>query len=197
MACVSNINFICGAESKTMSLRLPRRYCIKTFKRNTPGISMEQKRNQFWKTKSLKEMTRAEWESLCDHCGLCCLHSVQDGKTGKIRLLAVACQYLDTSTCRCLIYEDRSKTEPDCMILSPETFRRIKKLPYTCAYRSLIEGRELEWWHPLISGDPKKVHEAGISVQGRVVTAAHVDLDELKYFSVAKVNVGSRSPTSP
>jgi uncharacterized cysteine cluster protein YcgN (CxxCxxCC family) len=168
---------------KTISLRMPRSYCIKIDKRKTLGISMGQKRNQFWKTKSLKEMTRAEWESLCDHCGLCCLHSVQDGKTGKIKLLAVACQYLDTSTCRCLIYEDRSKTEPDCKNLTPENFRRIKKLPYSCAYRSLVDGRELKWWHPLMSGDPNTVHEADISVQGKIVTAEHVDLDDLKYFN--------------
>ncbi len=147
---------------------------------------MEQKENQFWETKSLKEMTKAEWESLCDNCGLCCLHSVQDGKTGKNKLLAVACRYLDTSTCRCLAYKDRFKTDPDCERLSPDRIRRIKRLPYTCAYRSLVEGRELEWWHPLVSGDPNTVHEAGISVQGKVVTGVHVKPDDLEYFTVGK-----------
>ena len=173
-------------ELKTMSLRMPWSCCIKTFNRNTLGISMEQKQNQFWKTKSLKEMTRAEWESLCDHCGLCCLHSVQDGKTGKIKLLAIACQHLDTSTCRCMIYKDRFKIQPDCKNLSQKTFRRIKKLPYTCAYRSLVEGRELEWWHPLVSGDPDTVHEAGISVQGKVLSGEDINLDKLEYFTIAK-----------
>ena len=168
---------------KTMLLRMPGTYCIKTFIRNTLGISMEQNQSQFWKTKSLKEMTRGEWESLCDRCGLCCLHSVQDGKTGKIKLLAVACQYLDTSACRCLIYEDRSKIEPDCKNLSPETFRSIKKLPYSCAYRSLVEGRELKWWHPLVSGDPNTVHVAGISVQDKVETGEHINLEKLEYFN--------------
>ena len=145
---------------------------------------MEQKENKFWETKSLKAMTKAEWESLCDNCGLCCLYSVQDGKTGKIKQLAVACQYLNISTCRCLIYKDRFKTVPDCMMLSSDKIRRIKRLPYTCAYRSLVEGRKLGWWHPLLSGDPNSVHEAGISVQGKVVTGVHVDLDELEYFTV-------------
>ena len=159
---------------------------MKKFKRKTLGISMEQKRNQFWKIKSLKEMTRAEWESLCDHCGLCCLHSVQDGNTGKIKLLAIACRYLDTSTCRCSIYKDRSKFEPDCKKLSPKTFRRIIRLPNTCAYRCLARGRNLEWWHPLISGDPNTVHEAGISVKGKVVTAEYVNLDQLEYFTVCQ-----------
>jgi uncharacterized cysteine cluster protein YcgN (CxxCxxCC family) len=139
-------------------------------------------RIKFWKIKTLKEMTEAEWESLCDCCGLCCLHNVRYAKTGKINLLAVACMHLDISTCRCLIYEDRFKIEPDCMMLSSNKIRRIRKLPYTCAYRSLVEGRELEWWHPLVSGDPKTVHEAGISVQDKVVSGVHVHPDDLKYF---------------
>jgi uncharacterized cysteine cluster protein YcgN (CxxCxxCC family) len=147
---------------------------------------MEHKQNQFWKTKALKEFTKFEWESLCDKCGLCCLYSVQDGKTGKIKLLAIACRYLDLSTCRCLVYKDRFRNEPDCRILSPNEIRRIKKLPYTCAYRSLVEGRELEWWHPLVSGDPNTVNEAGISVQGKVVTAAHVHPEDLEYFTAGK-----------
>ncbi|HKJ32887.1 MAG TPA: YcgN family cysteine cluster protein, partial [Balneolales bacterium] len=152
-----------------------------THKKSSFGNIMEQKQDLFWKTKSLKEMTKAEWESLCDNCGRCCLHSVQDGKTGKIKLLSVACQYLDVSTCRCLIYEDRVKIESDCERLSPDKIRRIKKLPYTCAYRSLVEGRQLEWWHPLVSGDPNTVNAAGISVQGKVVTGENVNQDDLVY----------------
>lgn len=145
---------------------------------------MNPRQAPFWKTKKLKEMTKTEWESLCDNCGLCCLHSVQDGKTGKIKLLAIACRYLDTSTCRCLVYKDRFKTEPDCMMLCPDKIRRIKRLPYTCAYRSLAEGRELMWWHQLVSGDPNTVYEAGISVKYRVVSRVAVSPDDLEYFAV-------------
>ena len=147
---------------------------------------MEQEENQFWETKSLKEMTKTEWESLCDHCGLCCLHSVQDGKTGNIKLLAIACQHLDISTCRCAVYKQRLKTVPDCMKLTPDKIRRLKRLPHTCAYRSLVEGRELEPWHPLVSGDANAVHEAGISMQGKVVTGEHVNPDDFKYFTPGK-----------
>lgn len=143
---------------------------------------MGQIENQFWKTKSLKAMTSAEWESLCDHCGICCLHSVQDGKTGKIKFLSVACKFLDVSTCRCMIYEDRLKVVSDCERLSPNKIKRIKKLPKTCAYRSLVEGRELEWWHPLVSGDPNTVHEAGISVQKKVLSGKLVHPRDLKFY---------------
>lgn len=147
---------------------------------------MEQRDDRFWETKSLKEMTKSEWESLCDNCGLCCLHRVQDIKTGKMKLLAVACQHLDSSSCSCSIYEERFKIEPTCLALSPNKIRRLKKLPNTCAYRCLIEGRNLEWWHPLVSGDPDTVHEAGISVKDKVVTCKHIDLDQLKNFTFGK-----------
>ena len=147
---------------------------------------MEHKNDKFWETKQLKEMTEAEWESLCDYCGRCCLLCVRDGKTGKMNLLAVACQHLDTISCRCSIYEERFKIEPTCLELSPDKIRRLKKLPYTCAYRSLAEGRSLEWWHPLVSGDYGTVHKAGISVRGKVLTNEHIGIEQLRYFRFGK-----------
>ena len=161
---------------------MSRGYCIKSFKRDTLGICMEHRENKFWQTKSLKEMTKTEWESLCDHCGVCCLHSVQDGKTGKIKYLSVACQFLDVSTCRCLVYEDRVKIASDCERLSPDKIRRIKKLPRTCAYRTIAEGRKLEWWHPLVSGNPNTVHEAGISVQEKALSGNWIHPADLKPY---------------
>jgi uncharacterized cysteine cluster protein YcgN (CxxCxxCC family) len=143
---------------------------------------MTAERIQFWKTKRLKDMTRVEWELLCDGCGLCCLHNFKDGKTGKIKYIAVSCRYLDISKCRCMIYEKRRKINSDCMSLSPNRIRQIKRLPRTCAYRSLVEGRELDWWHPLVSGDPDTVHRAGISVRDKVVSGGHVHPDDLDYF---------------
>ena len=171
-----------------MSLIIPPGYYIKALKPITFGISMIQYENQFWKKKTLNEMTKTEWEALCDNCGLCCLYSVQDGKTGKIKLLAIACQYLDISTCRCAVYQDRFDIVPDCVTLSPDRIRRLKRLPYTCAYRSLAEGRGLDWWHPLVSGDPNTVHEAGKSMQGKVVSGARVNPDDLEYFTSVNPN---------
>ena len=147
---------------------------------------MKQRQHKFWKTKTLTEMTSTEWESLCDKCGRCCLHNFKDGKTGKFKFIAVSCQFLDTSTCRCLVYEARKQIAPDCIELYPDKIRQLNRLPYTCAYRSLAEGRELEWWHPLVSGDPDTVNKAGISVQDKVVTGLHVNPDELEYYNFGK-----------
>jgi uncharacterized cysteine cluster protein YcgN (CxxCxxCC family) len=169
-----------------MLLRIPQGYCIRALEKGIFDNGMEKQQNQFWRTKALKEMTRLEWESICDHCGRCCLHRIQDGNTGKIKLLAIACRHLDISTCRCLIYEKRFKVDSNCIKISPDKIGRIKKLPDTCAYRILVEGRNLEWWHPLVSGDRNTVHEAGISVKDKVVRGAYVHPDDLKYFTAGK-----------
>ena len=143
---------------------------------------MNQIKKKFWETKTLMEMTSSEWESLCDNCGRCCLHSLKDGKTGKIEFLAVSCRFLDISTCRCSVYEKRQQIAKDCTKLSPNKIRRIKRLPYTCAYRCIAEGRQLKWWHPLISGDSNTVHEAGISVKDKVISGRHVHPDDLENY---------------
>ena len=123
----------------------------------------------YWRTKTLEEMTRAEWEALCDGCARCCLLKLEDEDTGEIAYTDIACRLLDTGTCRCTRYRQRLRLVPECVDLTPEQVRRLAWLPSTCAYRLLAEGRDLAWWHPLVSGDPETVHKAGISVRGRVV----------------------------
>ena len=131
--------------------------------------------NQFWKTKSLAEMTAVEWESLCDNCGRCCLQKIGNGDSGKIKYLAISCEYLDISTCRCLVYENRKRLKPDCVKLSPKKISQVMGwLPTTCAYRCLAEGKQLEWWHPLVSGDSNTVHQAEISVQNKVASGLYL-----------------------
>jgi uncharacterized cysteine cluster protein YcgN (CxxCxxCC family) len=120
----------------------------------------------FWETKTLEEMTTAEWESLCDGCGRCCLNKLEDEDTGEIVLTRLACSLLDIGQCRCSDYANRFDKMPDCINLTPEKVRTLKWLPATCGYRRVKEGRGLAWWHPLISGDPDTVHQAGISVRG-------------------------------
>jgi uncharacterized cysteine cluster protein YcgN (CxxCxxCC family) len=123
----------------------------------------------FWKTKTLGEMSRAEWESLCDGCGRCCLHKLRDDDTGAITWTNVSCRLLDTQTCQCRDYENRRRRVPDCVQLTPEALADIDWLPPSCAYERLRLGQDLAWWHPLVSGDPQSVHHAGISVQGRAI----------------------------
>jgi uncharacterized cysteine cluster protein YcgN (CxxCxxCC family) len=123
----------------------------------------------FWKTKTLDELTREEWESLCDGCGRCCLHKLRDEETDEIAWTNVACRLLDTQTCQCSDYKHRRRRVPDCVRLTPEALAGIDWLPPSCAYRRVQEGRDLAWWHPLVSGDPQTVHTAGVSVRGRAI----------------------------
>ena len=126
-------------------------------------------RDKFWE-RPLAELSRDEWEALCDGCGKCCLHKVEDALTGEIHPTNVACRLLDRTTCRCSNYRMRRAFVPDCVRLSAGNVERIAWLPSTCAYRLRAEGKPLEDWHPLVSGDPESVHRAGVSVRGRTVT---------------------------
>lgn len=124
---------------------------------------------QFWRRKTLVEMTTAEWESLCDGCARCCLIKLEDADTGAISYTDIACRLLDLGVCRCTDYGDRARAVPGCVVLSPDRIADLHWMPSTCAYRLIAEGRDLPWWHPLVSGDPETVHRAGISVRDRVV----------------------------
>ena len=136
----------------------------------------------FWKTKSLEDMSAAEWESLCDGCGKCCLSKLQDEDTDEIYWTSVGCRLFDQNTCRCANYAGRLKEVSDCVQLTPANVRTIKWLPSTCAYRLVAAGEDLAAWHPLVSGDGRSVHRAGISVRGKV-TALETDLlDDEDYF---------------
>jgi hypothetical protein len=130
----------------------------------------------FWE-KSLSNLSPAEWEALCDGCGKCCLIKLQDEDTDAVYYTEVACRLLDLESCRCSNYPQRKRHVPDCVVLSPETIADLGWMPSTCAYRLRAEGKPLPDWHPLVTGDPKSVHYAGISVRGRVLgerdVAAH------------------------
>ena len=129
----------------------------------------------FWKRKTLTQMTKSEWESLCDGCARCCLNKLENDATGQGQYTDVACRLLDTHACRCTSYKDRKKFVPDCVILTAANVKKLTWMPSTCAYRLVAEGKDLYWWHPLVSGDPETVHAAGISVRGRVVSERDTD----------------------
>ena len=131
----------------------------------------------FWKTKTLAEMSEAEWESLCDGCGKCCLCKLEDMDSGEIYWTSVGCRLFDPKACRCTDYRRRQEKVADCVRLTPENVGTISWLPHSCAYRVLASGGDLAWWHPLVSGDRETVHLAGISVRGRV-TALETEIED-------------------
>lgn len=138
----------------------------------------------FWQTVPLEEMSAAEWESLCDGCGRCCLNKLLYEDTGELAWTDVACHLLDGESCRCGDYAHRHERVPDCQALTPENVRELTWLPPTCGYRLIAEGRDLYWWHPLVSGDPETVHAAGISVRGRTRSEHDIAFDELEKYIV-------------
>ena len=147
----------------------------------------------FWETKSLEEMNQTEWESLCDGCGKCCLHKLEEENTGRIYHTDVACSLLDTNNCRCNNYADRLLLVPDCKQLTAKNISEISWLPKTCAYKLIDENKDLYWWHPLISGDPETVHHAGISIKGRAITEQEADELENHIVEWPNENIISRS----
>lgn len=142
-------------------------------------------RHRFWETVPLKKMSGAEWEALCDGCGKCCLNKIEYEDTGEVDFTRVACRLLDGDTCRCSNYEIRHQFVPDCVSLTPKKLESIAYwLPQTCAYRRLHEGKKLEDWHPLISGDPESVHTAGISVRGWTVPENEISEDDWEEYVI-------------
>ena len=136
--------------------------------RSEPAADSPTADKPFWQTKSLEEMSPAEWESLCDGCGRCCLIKLEDEDTGEVLHTDIGCTLLDGYACRCRDYPRRQKKVPDCVRLTPEAVRTIPWLPPTCAYRLVRDGQPLYPWHPLVSGSRSSVHESGMSVRGRI-----------------------------
>lgn len=128
----------------------------------------------FWEVKQLHEMTRSEWESLCDGCAKCCVHKLEDEETGLVHYTRVVCRYLDQKKCSCTVYEKRRKLVPTCLQLEPDELEHLHWMPSTCAYRLLYEGRGLPIWHPLITGSRATMVQLGHTVTGKVISEEYV-----------------------
>lgn len=124
----------------------------------------------FWETTPLDAMTASQWDALCDGCAKCCLEKFEDEDTGRIVYSRIACALLDLDTCRCSDYANRAQKMHDCVTLTPQVLKNPSWLPETCAYRRLAVGGTLPAWHPLLTGNPQSVAEAGHSVRGRVLS---------------------------
>jgi hypothetical protein len=134
----------------------------------------------FWRRKRLDEMTRDEWEALCDGCAQCCRVKLEDADTGDIGVTDVVCDLLDSHACRCTDYHRRRERVADCIAFGADEVLGLRWLPETCAYRLVALGEELPAWHHLVCGDRERVHHAGGSVRGCVVPEAHVHPEELE-----------------
>jgi uncharacterized cysteine cluster protein YcgN (CxxCxxCC family) len=138
--------------------------------------------SRFWEEKRLDQLDRGQWEALCDGCGKCCLHKLEDEETGEVYPTNVACRLLNRKTAQCKDYKNRKRFVPDCVRLTPDKLGELEWLPSTCAYRLLADGKPLPEWHYLVSGDPETVHQAGMSVRGW--TISEDDAGELEYHLV-------------
>ena len=147
--------------------------------------------SSFWEEKALHEMNSEEWELLCDGCARCCMIKLEEAQSGEVHYTSLTCELLDLDTCRCTRYPDRHKLVPGCVELTPVTAEQFDWLPDTCAYRRLAKGQQLLWWHPLVSGDPQTVHEAGISVFGKTLSVGTVHSDEHEQHIIRWVEASS------
>lgn len=138
-------------------------------------------RDRFWEL-PLAELSRAEWEGLCDGCGQCCLHKLEDEDTGEIAHTNVACKLLDTATARCRDYRNRKAFVPDCLRLTLRIVDQVPWLPATCAYRLRADGEPLPEWHHLLAGGAEAMEAAGVSVAGRVVS--EIDAGPLEHHVI-------------
>ena len=126
----------------------------------------------FWQA-PLETLDRGQWEALCDGCGKCCLHKVEDDETGRIYPTNVACKLLDVETALCSNYKHRRAFVPDCLRLTQGKIGDFEWLPSTCAYVLRDAGEPLPDWHYLVSGDRNSVHAAGMSVKGRALSEVY------------------------
>ena len=134
----------------------------------SPG-SLSPAQTPFWE-KPLSSLDAGQWDALCDGCGKCCLHKLEEEISGRIYSTNVACHLLDLETAQCGDYPNRQRRVADCLSLSVQNIETIAWLPQSCAYRLRAEGRSLPAWHYLVCGDSQAVHRAGVSIIGWTVS---------------------------
>ena len=126
--------------------------------------------SRFWEDRRLDQLDRAQWEALCDGCGKCCLHKLEDADTGAVHPTNVACRLLDGHSGQCRDYRHRRAYVPECLRLTLRDVAHTEWLPQSCAYRLRARGEPLPEWHYLVCGDREAVHRAGESVRGWTVS---------------------------
>ncbi|MBL0711981.1 MAG: YcgN family cysteine cluster protein [Colwellia sp.] len=160
-----------------------------------------QKNTPFWQSKTLAQMSRSEWESLCDGCAKCCLNTFIDDvdtdeqselqptdhlKEGEqIHYSNIACYLINEKTCQCSQYDKRTTLVPDCVRLTQENLADVFFMPPSCTYKRLQEGRGMPSWHPLLhQGKKSAMHKAGMSIRGKIVKDDDVSLENFEDYIV-------------
>jgi uncharacterized protein len=141
-------------------------------------MKIDTENQPFWKTKQLCDLSREQWESLCDRCAKCCLLKLDFEDTGERCYTHLVCRYFDEKLCQCTCYGERTVKVPTCVQLTPDNLAAVNFMPTTCTYRLLSEGKKLPWWHHLVSGSTETVHEAGVSIRGKTICEDLVDPDD-------------------
>ncbi|RVU81705.1 YcgN family cysteine cluster protein [Leucothrix sargassi] len=138
--------------------------------------------DNWWDSVPLEEMTKEQWEQICDRCGKCCLIKLQDEEEdgGEVYYTDVACHLFDGDACQCADYKNRQLRVPDCVQLEPGNLEALSWMPPSCSYRRLQQGRQLASWHHLVSGDVNLIHETKNSAMGRVVFERDIEDEELE-----------------
>lgn len=145
-------------------------------------------RKRFWERFDLSDLTKPEWEALCDGCGKCCLIKLEDEDTGEINFTNISCRLFDDTTCRCQNYALRKQMVSGCVVLTPENIERIAYwMPSTCAYRLRFDNEPLPDWHPLISSDESSTHTSGNSFQNRTIPEYEVEEDDFENHVIGDV----------
>lgn len=148
----------------------------------------------FWQFKTPEQMSQAEWESLCDGCGQCCLVKLEDEDSGEVYNTSLACQLLDLDNCRCRDYEHRLQRVSMCVKVDIKNADYLSWMPETCAYRLLSENKPLPVWHPLISQNPATVYEAGVSVRDYAISEEFVDPEQAEDYITGKISRATQEP---
>ena len=142
-------------------------------------------RPNFWKGKTLEQISSEEWEALCDGCGQCCLYKLEDEDSGDLYLTNVVCRFLDHQTCQCQVYINRHQAVPTCVQLTPQNVLELKWIPPTCAYKLIAEGKDLLDWHPLVCGEKQSIQKTDFFIGDRAISESEVDMDDLENYIIS------------
>ena len=137
---------------------------------------------EFWKKKKLNNLSKEEWEALCDRCGKCCVIKLEDVDTSKIHYTNVSCKLLCTKTAKCKNYVNRKNFVKDCVVLSYNNIELLNWMPKTCSYKLVHQGKDLPEWHHLIHGNFEKMLKEKKCVRDRVINEKKIRKKDLQDY---------------